>query len=90
MPFPWLSCTQPRRDGSDQRSLAAVAELTSRAALLYRLGFSEPAATRRLIARVAWEYDPSAGSHRRPAALSDQAIGKIVADAFAKAGRRTR
>ncbi|MGE0550399.1 MAG: hypothetical protein AB7O24_04650 [Kofleriaceae bacterium] len=90
MPFPWLSCTQPRRDGADHRTNAAIAELTSRAGLLYRLGFSEPMATHRLIARVAWEFEPTAGSHRRPAALSDQAIGKIVSDAFAKAGRRTR
>jgi hypothetical protein len=90
MPFPWLSCTQPSADGGERRTQVAIAELTSRAGLLYRLGFSESSATRRLIARVAWEFDPSAkhSAHRRPAALSDQAIGKIVADAFAKAGRR--
>lgn len=90
MSFPWLtSCSTaspPGRDGAARRATAAAAELASRAAILYRLGFTEAAATRRLAAAVAWEYDPEspAAGHRRPAQLSDSGIAKIVADTFAR------
>jgi len=86
MPFPWLHCTPPRPDGADRRAKAAIAELASRAAVLYRLGFSQADATRRLAAGVAWEYDTGSArpASRRPAALSDQAIAKIVSDTFAR------
>lgn len=80
MSFSWLDRTPPRADGPDRRVQVAAAELASRAGLLYRLGFSEAAATRRLAARVAWEYE---GGHR-PDGLSDQAIAKIVAETFAR------
>jgi hypothetical protein len=84
MPFPWLQCTPPREGGADRRAKAAAAELTSRAGVLYRLGFSKADATRRLVAAVAWEYD-SGGKQplvRRPEVLSDAAIERIVSDAF--------
>jgi hypothetical protein len=91
MPFPWLHRTPPRPDGADHRARAASAELASRAGVLYRLGFSQADAARKLAAAVAWEYDagtPAAGSgrsaFRRPTALSDQAIAKIVADTYAR------
>jgi hypothetical protein len=86
MPFPWLTCTPPRPDGAARRASAASAELASRAGVLYRLGFSEAAATRRLADAVAWEYEPGspAAGHRRPASLSELAIAKIVADTFAR------
>ena len=86
MPFPWLHCTPPRPGGAERRAQAATAELTSRAGVLYRLGFSEADAARRLAATVAWEYETGSknAANRRPAALSDQAIAKVVADAFAR------
>jgi hypothetical protein len=86
MSFPWLHCTPPAHDGAERRTRIAVAELASRAGLLFRLGFVEADATRRLCARVAWEYDPPSkhGPHHRPAALSDPAIAKIVADTYAR------
>ena len=86
MPFPWLHCTPPRADGADRRASVARAELASRAGVLYRLGFSQAAATRRLAATAAWEYEAGSAHavHRRPAALSDQAIAKIVSDTFAR------
>jgi len=86
MSFPWLVCTPPRRDGADRRAKVAIAELTSRAGVLYRLGFSQSDAIRRLTAAVAWEYDSAAPSpaHRRPAALPDAAIAQIVGDAYAR------
>ena len=86
MSFPWLVCTSPRPDGAALRAKVAAAELASRAGVLYRLGFSQAAATRRLTAAIAWEYDAGAPQpvHRRPAALSDQAIARIVADTFAR------
>jgi hypothetical protein len=86
MPFPWLQCTPPRRDGAERRAKVAATELASRAGVLYRLGFSEAAATRRLTATVAWEYDlgGSPAAFRRPEALSDTAIAKIVADTYAR------
>jgi hypothetical protein len=85
MPFPWLQ-TRPPHGGGDIRARVAADEVASRAGLLYRLGFTEAAATKRLRARVAWEYDPPSthSSHRRPDSLSDQAIAKIVADTFAR------
>jgi hypothetical protein len=84
MPFPWLHTTPPRADGAERRAKVAAAELASRAGVLFRLGFSEAAATRRLTATVAWEYDLGTAAHRRPEALSDTAIAKIVADTFAR------
>ena len=84
MSFPWLACTPPREGGADRRAKAATAELTSRAGVLYRLGFSKADATRRLATAVAWEYDCGAKEPlaRRPDALSDAAIATIVSDAF--------
>jgi len=85
MSFHWLQ-TKPPHGGGDIRTRVAVDEVASRAGLLYRLGYTEAAATKRLRARVAWEYDPPSGHgpHRRPDSLSDQAIAKIVADTFAR------
>ena len=86
MDFEWLERTTARPNGSQQRTNVAVAELAHRAGLYYRLGFSQKAAIARLAARVAWEFDPpsKAEHHRRPDALSDQAIAKIVADTDAR------
>lgn len=85
MSFPWLDTTPPRGNGAEQRAKVAAAELSSRAALLFRLGFSEAAATQRLCERIAWEYDqPRTGSHQRHDSLSDAAIGKIVAETYAR------
>lgn len=85
MSFPWLERTPPNKDGAARRAKVAADELSHRAALLYRLGFSEQAATKRLVARVAWEYDqPTTGAHKRPAVLSDAAIGKIVSETYAR------
>lgn len=84
--FPWLERSQPRKDGHDRRAAVACAEVANRAALLYRLGFSQDDATRRLCERCAWEFDPASknGGHRRPDGLSEQAIAKIVADTYAR------
>lgn len=84
--FPWLHCTPPRGDGADRRAKVAAAELASRAGVLFRLGFSQADATRRLAATVAWEYETTwkHPAFRRPGALSDQAIAKIVADTYAR------
>ena len=85
MSFPWLDRTPPRADGADRRAQVEAVEIASRAGLLYRLGYPQAAATQRLCARIAWEYDqPTTGAHKRPAALSDAAIGKIVADTYAR------
>lgn len=86
MSFEWLACTPPRKNGSKLRADVAAAELADRAGTLFRLGYSQKAATERLCARIAWEFDPpsKAGFHRRPDGLSDQAIAKIVADTFAR------
>lgn len=81
-PFAW---EQPARtNNAARRTEVARAELASRAALLYRLGFSVADATARLVARTTWEFDPARGAHRRPDALSDQAIGKLVAETYAR------
>ncbi len=83
-----MECTPGKQNGSKLRAAVAAAELANRAATLYRLGFSQKDAVARLCARTAWEYDPcskpGAGNHRRPEALSDAAITKIVADTYAR------
>ena len=88
MAFDYLERTKPHADGEARRVRVHTAELAHRAALLYRLGFTAEAATARLAARTAWEFDPPAagkhGFHHRPAALSDGAIAKIVTDTFAR------
>jgi hypothetical protein len=83
MSFPWLERTPPRTDGASKRATVAALELADRAALLYRLGFSEQDATKRLVERIAWEHEGPA----RPASLSDAAIGKIVSDTYARKPR---
>jgi hypothetical protein len=84
MSFEWLA-RAPIKHGKPHAQ-AATAELADRAGTMFRLGFSQKLATERLSARVAWEYDPPAktGAHRRPDALSDAAIAKIVADTYAR------
>jgi hypothetical protein len=81
MDFPWLQTAPPRAGGVDRHCTVALAELANRAGLMYRLGFTQAAATARLVARTAWEYDPPS---KRPAALSDAAIAKVVADTYAR------
>ena len=87
MSFEWMETTRGRKHGSQLRAKVAAVELADRAGTLYRLGYSQAAAVARLTARIAWEYDPPSrkgGHHRRPEALSDQAIAKIVADTYAR------
>ena len=86
MSFEWLDRTKPSGNGSKLRAQVAAAELADRAGTLFRLGFSKEDATARLTARIAWEFDPPAktGHHKRPDALSDAAIAKIVADTYAR------
>lgn len=86
MDFEWLDSTPGRSDGTKQRAKVAAAELASRAGTMFRLGFSQAEATRRLCSRIAWEFDPpsKSGNHKRPSELSDDAIAKIVADTYAR------
>jgi len=84
MSFPWLHRTPPRAAGGDRRAEVAAAEIASRAGVLYRLGFSQAAAARRLTAAVAGVYELPGGRSHRPAALSDAAIEKLVAATFAR------
>ena len=87
MSFEWLDRTPVRRNGSELRAKVAATELADRAGTLYRLGFSQAAASARLCARVAWEYDPSSkhgGPHHRPTTLSDGDVAKIVAATYAR------
>ncbi len=87
MSFEWFERTPGKPNGSQLRAKVAAAEIADRAGTLYRLGFSQQEATKRLCARVAWEYDPHSkhgGPHKRPGALSDTEVGKIVADTYAR------
>src|SRR5688500_14187259 len=90
MSFPWLERTPARTDGPDRRVQVATEELSHRAALFYRLGYSEQDATDRLVARITWEFDPPAksqGHNARPQALTDDAVAKIVRDTYARKPR---
>ena len=86
MSFAWLERTPPRKNGSKLRAQVAATELADRAGTMFRLGFTQAQATARLVARIAWEFDPmsKSGHHKRPEALSDAAIAKIVADTYAR------
>ena len=79
MAFDWLDRTPPLKNGPKLRAQVAATELADRAGTLFRLGFTQAAATARLTARVAWEYE-----HKRPEGLSDAAVAKIVAETFAR------
>lgn len=86
MSFEWLDRTPGKPNGSKLRTEVAAAEIANRAGTMFRLGFSQAEATKRLCARIAWEFDPpsKSGHHKRPDGLSDAAIGKIVADTYAR------
>ena len=81
MTFPWLTPTVPRPSG-DRCLEAQKRELRDRAALFFRLGYSEADATARLVAAVAWEHDSTSSAHKRPDALSDAAIGELVKETY--------
>jgi hypothetical protein len=55
-------------------------ELSQRAAMLRRLGYSRDRTLARLRANVAWDYEVGAGS--RPADLDDAAIARLVDEAY--------
>jgi len=83
--FPWMTpCRSGVKDGAKLRARAMIRELESRAATLYRLGWTAEAASRRLDALVAWEFDPQAkgGPHQRPASLDAAAIVALVRSVF--------
>lgn len=80
MSFPWLDSTPPRNDGPARRAKVAAEELAHRAALFFRLGFTEADATGRLTASIGWEFD----GQKRPSGLSDEGIAKIVRDTYAR------
>lgn len=84
MSFEWLDRAPGRPDGTDQRAKVAASEIANRAATMFRLGFSQADAAKRLCERIAWEYDPPSKYYQRPESLSDDAIGKIVADTYAR------
>jgi len=86
MSFEWLDSTPARSDGNEKRAKVAAEELANRAGTMFRLGFSQSEATKRLCARIAWEFEPTSkyASQTRPTALSDEAISKIVADTYAR------
>ena len=88
MSFPWLPPpSSGTSTGAARRLAVAQAELRDRAALLARLGFTPAAATARLAAAIAWDFDPPSrsGPHRRPAALADAAIAALVDDVYRRA-----
>ncbi|HET9993558.1 MAG TPA: hypothetical protein VFQ65_33705 [Kofleriaceae bacterium] len=84
MSFDWLERSPLHKHGSKLRAQVAATELADRAGTLFRLGFTQAQATARLVARVAWEFDPPSKYHVRPEALSDAAIAKIVAATYAR------
>jgi hypothetical protein len=83
--FPWLTSNLSGSPaGATRRVEQATRDLRDRAALFARLGYSAAAATARLQARVAWDYEPPSkrGPHVRPAGLSDAAIAQLVTETY--------
>ena len=81
MSFPWLDRTTSSKRGAAASLAAQLREVSDRAALYFRLGFSVEQATRRICDAIAWEHDPSP---RRPDGLSDAAIAAAVKETFAR------
>ena len=85
MVFPWLEANlSGSKAGAKRRAEVIADELRTRAAILYRLGFTARAATARLEAELRWEFEPESkrGAHRRPASLAGPAIAKLVQDVY--------
>lgn len=57
-------------------------ELADRAAIFYRLGYSEEQATARLLANAEWDFEIGTGP--RPRELDARAIAEIVKATFAR------
>lgn len=71
-----------RAKDAAQRLAMYRAELSERAALLCRLGYSEKRATARLRANVAWDFEIGTGG--RPKTLGDQEIARLVKASFVR------
>lgn len=79
MSFPWLTSNRSGSPaGADRRADQALRDLRDRAALFARLGYTAAAATTRLQARVAWDYE----STQRPTGLTDSAIAQLVTETY--------
>ena len=76
-----MSSAPPRNVSVDRHAMYRR-EVAQRAALFYRLGYAPAAATARLCANAAWDFEASKGG--RPTALSDAAIADIVKETYAR------
>lgn len=84
MPFDWLHAqVSPAfaKKIANRFTESAIAELEERARLLHRLRYPAPVATRKLQARVAWEFELS-----KPPAFARE-IPAIVERVYGRAGR---
>lgn len=84
MGFDWMRpASRDRAAAASQRLAMYRREVADRAAIFYRLGFSEAAATARLAANAGWDFETTG----RPKELNDKAIAKIVAATYARRPR---
>jgi hypothetical protein len=81
--FDWM--TPSISAGATRASATRLAmyrrEVAERAAIFYRLGYTQDQATARLQANADWDFEVGAS---RPDELDADAIGQIVATAFAR------
>ncbi|WP_428266181.1 hypothetical protein [Haliangium sp.] len=81
MAFVWTTPTSTVA-APDRRVAMYRRELTERAALFYRLGYTAEQATARLQANVAWDF--GSGADPRPPALADTAVAELVQRTYAR------
>lgn len=74
--------TPLRAPGDDRRIDMYRREVTERAALLHRLGYSAEQAAARICANAAWDFEVGAGP--RPEALGDAAVTEMVRHVYAR------
>ena len=83
MPFCWMDENDARAetDSAEHREAATSHELSARAQLMRRLGYSKADALHRCLGNVAWAYSVSGTP-----AITPAKIRRLVGEAYASAG----
>jgi hypothetical protein len=79
MSFPWMQVRKVRLPAGRREEMYRR-ELEERAALLYRLGFTQARARQRLLGNVLWDFE----LHGRPRHAAD--VDRVVDAVYKRAG----
>jgi hypothetical protein len=80
--FDWMNprATRNRPREDENRRAMYRGEITDRAGLLRRLGYTQAGAVARLRANLEWDFEQTGGT--RPDGLTDKDLSKLVKAAF--------